>query len=120
MIHLLPVVVWRGAAAVLDWPPGLGEEGTNMQGPDKACSVLSRQMTLALRHGGLGFRMQSYELSDAAFVAGAGQADRNLKGRPTALCPLQGTPLAPEATCMNNTRSCADGPQLRRTCQQSS
>ena len=25
-----------------------------MQGPDKACSVLSRQMTLALRHGGWG------------------------------------------------------------------
>ena len=34
--------------------------------------------------------MQSDEVSDAAFGAGAGQAERNLKGRPAALCPLQG------------------------------
>ena len=45
---------------------------------------------LPLRHGGLGLHMQSDEVSDAAFVAGAGQAVRNLKGCPAALCPLQG------------------------------
>ena len=39
--------------------------------PDKACSTLGRQMMLPLRHGGLGLHMQSYEVSDAAFVAGA-------------------------------------------------
>ena len=32
--------------------------------------------------------MQSDEVSDAEFVAG--HAERNLKGRPAALCPLQG------------------------------
>ena len=47
-------------------------------------------MMLPLRHGGPGLYMQSGEVSDAAFVAGAGQAERNLKGRPAALCPLQG------------------------------
>ena len=61
-----------------------------MEGPDKACSALGRQMMLPLRHGGLGLYMQSDEVSDAAFVAGAGQAERNLKGRPAALCALQG------------------------------
>ena len=61
-----------------------------MEGPDKACSTLGRQMMLPLRHGGLGLHMQSDEVSDAAFVAGAGQAERNLQGRPAALCPLQG------------------------------
>ena len=45
---------------------------------------------LPLRHGGLGLHMQSDEGSDAAFVAGAGQAERHLKRRPAALCPLQG------------------------------
>ena len=44
---------------------------------------------LPLRHGGLGLHMQSDEVSDTAFVAGAGQAELNLKGRPAALCPLQ-------------------------------
>ena len=34
--------------------------------------------------------MQSDEASDSAFVAGTGQAERNLKGRPDAICPLQG------------------------------
>ena len=34
--------------------------------------------------------MQLDEVSDAAFVAGAGEAEHNLKGRPAALCPLQG------------------------------
>ena len=48
------------------------------------------QMMLPLRHGGIGLHMQSDEVSDAAFVAGAGQAERNLKGCPAALCPLQG------------------------------
>ena len=33
-------------------------------------------MTLPLRHGGLGLHMQSDEVSDAAFVAGAGEAER--------------------------------------------
>ena len=84
--------VWRAAAAVLDLPPGVGEYGADMEGPDKACSTLGRQMMLPLRHGGLGLHMhmQSDEVSDAAFVSGAGQAERNLKGRPAALCPLQG------------------------------
>ena len=36
--------VWRAAAAVLDLPSGVGEYGADMEGPDKACSTLSRQM----------------------------------------------------------------------------
>ena len=67
--------VW-GAAVVLDLPPGMGEYGADMDGP--------------LRHGGLGLRMQSEEVSNAAFVAGTGQAEHNLKGHPAVLCPLQG------------------------------
>ena len=43
-----------------------------------------------LRRGGLGMRMQSDEVSDAAFVAEAIKAERNLKGRPAALGSLQG------------------------------
>ena len=37
---------------------------------------MGRQMTLPLRHGGLGLHMQSDKVSDAAFVAGAGEAER--------------------------------------------
>ena len=48
------------------------------------------RLCFPLRHGGLGLDMQSDEVSDAAFVAGAGQAERNLKGRPASLYPLQG------------------------------
>ena len=65
-------------------------DGADIEGPDKACSTLGRQMMLPLRHGGLGLHMQSDRVSDAAFVAGVGQAERNLKGRSAALCPLQG------------------------------
>ena len=82
--------LWRAAAAVLDLPPRVGEYGADMEGPDKACSTLGRQMMLPLRHGGLRLHMQSDEVADAAFVAGAGQAECNLKGRLAALCPLQG------------------------------
>ena len=82
--------VWWAAAAVLDLPPGVGEYGADMEGPDKVCSKLGRQMMLPLRHGWIGLHMPSDEVSDAAFVAGAGQAELNLKGRPAALCPLQG------------------------------
>ena len=82
--------VWRAAAAVLELPQGVGDHGADMEGPNKACSTLGRQMMLPLRHGGLGLHMQSDEVSDAAFVAGAGQAERNLKGRPAALCRPQG------------------------------
>ena len=42
-----------------------------------------------LHDGGIGLHMQSDEVSDAAFFAGSGQAERNLKGRPAALCPQQ-------------------------------
>ena len=38
--------VWRAAAAVLDLPPRRGEYGADMEGPDKACSALGRQMML--------------------------------------------------------------------------
>ena len=78
--------VWQAAAAVLDLPPGVGEYGADMEGhhDDKACSGLGRQLMLPLRHGGIGLHMQSDEGSNAAFVAGAGQAERNLKGRPAA------------------------------------
>ena len=62
---------------------------TSQTGSDQH-SMLGRQMMLPLRHGGLGLYMQSDEVSDATSVAGAGQADCNLKGRPAALCPLQG------------------------------
>ena len=43
---------------MLDWPPGVGEYVADMEGPDKACGTLGRQMLLALRHGGLGLHMQ--------------------------------------------------------------
>ena len=82
--------VWRAAAGMLTLPPGVGEYGADMEGPDKACVTLGRQMMLPLLHGGLGLHTQSDEVSDATFVAGDGQADRNLKGRPAALCPLKG------------------------------
>ena len=81
--------VWRAAAAVLDLPDGVGEYGADVEGPDKACSTLGKQMMLSLRPGGRGLHMQADEVSDATFVAGAGQAERNLKGRPVVLCPLQ-------------------------------
>ena len=32
--------VWRAAAAVLDLPPGVGEYGADMEGPDMACNEL--------------------------------------------------------------------------------
>ena len=50
--------VWRAVAAVLDLCQGVGEYGADMEGPDKACSTLGRQMMLPLRHGGLGLDMQ--------------------------------------------------------------
>ena len=90
LMRRMHAAVWRGAAAVLDLPPGVGEYGANMEGPDKARSMLGGQMTPPLRHVGLGLRMQSGEVTDAALAAGAGQAERNLKGRPAALCSLQG------------------------------
>ena len=82
--------LWRAAAAVINLPLGVGEYDADMEGPDKACSTLGGQLMLLLRHGGLGLHMQSDEVSDAAFVAGASHAERNLKGRPAPLCPLQG------------------------------
>ena len=33
---------------------GVGEYGADIEGPDQACSTLGRQMTLPMRHGGLG------------------------------------------------------------------
>ena len=50
--------VWRGAAAVLDIPQGVGEDGADMEGPDKECSTLGRQTMRPLRHRGLGLHMQ--------------------------------------------------------------
>ena len=55
--------VWRAAAAVPDLPPWVAAYGADMEGPDKACSTLGRQMMLQLRHGGLGLHMQSEEVS---------------------------------------------------------
>ena len=60
-----------------------------MEGPDTACGGLGRQIH-PLRYGRLGLHMQSNEVSNAAIVDGAGQAARNLKGRPAVPCPLQG------------------------------
>ena len=50
MMHMrrTDATVWRGAAAVLDASPGMGEYGTNMEGPDKACTMLSGQMMFTL------------------------------------------------------------------------
>ena len=116
--------VWRAAAAVLDLPPGVGECGADMEGPDKACITLGWQMMLPLRHGWLGLHMQSDEVSDAAFVAGAGEAEPNLKRRPAAFCPLQGLVAPPcgggGAAFTHGTRSSANGTQQRRTCRRSS
>ena len=80
---------------VLGLSPGVGECGADMKGPDKVCSTLGWEKMLPLRHGGLGLHMPSDEAFDAALLAsGAGQAERNLKGRPAALCPLQGRSCA--------------------------
>ena len=46
--------MWRAATAVRDLPQGVGEYGAEMEGPDKSCSTLGRQMMLQLRLGGLG------------------------------------------------------------------
>ena len=72
--------VWRG------WQlfPGVVKYSTGLEGPDKASSMLGRQMMLPLQQRGRGLCMQSCEVSDATFVAGTGQAERNLKGRPAA------------------------------------
>ena len=74
---------------MLDLPKGVGEYDAYMEGHDKACSEQGRQMTFPVRHAGLGLHIQSDGVSDAAFVAGAVQAERNLKGRLVALCSLQ-------------------------------
>ena len=86
----MDAAVWRAAAAVLDLSQAVGEYGADKESPDKACRTLGRQMILPLLHGGLGLRMQSDKVSDAAFVAGAGQGECYVKGRPATLCPLQG------------------------------
>ena len=39
-IRRTDAAVWRGAAAVHDFPPGLGVYGADMEGPYKACSTL--------------------------------------------------------------------------------
>ena len=114
---------------MLDLPHRLGEYGAGMEGLDISCSALGRQMTLPLRLGGLGKHLQSDEVLDAAFVAGAGKAERNLKGRPAALCPLQGACGAsvrerwcslhaqpPHTTFTHSMRSSATGTQQRRPC----
>ena len=49
-----------------------------------------KQMSLPLRHVWLEFHMPSGDTSEAAFVTGGGQTDRNLKMCPAALWPLQG------------------------------
>lgn len=81
------------AATVLTITPPRGfpvEYGSSVEGPDKEPSRWD-WMALPLRHayGGLGLRMPLDEVSDAAFVAGAAQAERSLEGRPAAICPLQ-------------------------------
>ena len=73
------------AAAVLDLPPGVDEYGANIRSPDKACSTLDKHMMPPLRHGGPGMHIQLDEVPDASFVAGAGQAERNLEGSSCAL-----------------------------------
>ena len=52
--------------------------------------------------GGLGLHMQSDVVSDVAFVASAGQAERNQKGRPAALCLLQGACVAFVRECWSS------------------
>ena len=54
----------------------------------KESSWLGRQMKYPLRHGRPRLRIRSDEVSLAAFVAGAGPAERNLNARPVALCPV--------------------------------
>ena len=48
---------------------------------------MGTQMMLLCAMKGLGMRIQSDVVTDAAFVASASQAECNLKGRPAALCP---------------------------------
>ena len=52
LMRRVDAAVRRGAAAVLDFPPGVGEYIANREGLDKA--LLGRQRTIPLRHGGLG------------------------------------------------------------------
>ena len=61
-------------------PLGVGENCAYMEDLNTACSMLDRQMALPLRHERLGLRMHSDEVADAAFVAGAGQAEHKLTG----------------------------------------
>ena len=116
-------VSWR-AAAVLDVPPGVVEYATSMEGPDKVSSMLGRQILFLLRLSGLGLRMQPDEVLDAAFVASVGQPERNLKERPTARCPQEGTKRRlcgrSAAAATSGTQGSADGPQQPRTCHWSS
>ena len=65
--------------------------------------------------------MQSDEASNALCVAGAGQAERNLKGPPLRFAIRRGlaAPLCGRGggASMNRDRSSADGTQQRRICQ---
>ena len=58
--HMRPAdaAVWRAAPAVLNLPKEVGECGADKEGPDKACSMLGRQMMLPLCHGWLGLHIQ--------------------------------------------------------------
>ena len=83
------------------------------------CSMLGRQVTVPLCHGGVRLRGQVDEFSDAAFMAGSARAERGLTGGLTSLCPPQRggaasgvvPPLCGSGgtTSMNDVRSSAQG-----------
>ena len=71
---------------------GEGEYGADMEGPDKACSMLGRQMMLPLRGAKIA---HSVRHSLGRCVRGQRwPRKRKLKGRPAAICPLQGASCA--------------------------
>ena len=76
---------------------------------------------LPMRHGAWGLHMQSGNVLDAALVADAGQAERNLKGRPAALVICKGLAGPPcgsgGAASTHGTWSSASGTHWRKTCE---
>ena len=57
-IRRTDAALWQGLAAVVELPPGVGEYVADMKDPERACSTLSKEMTVPLCHGGLGLLIQ--------------------------------------------------------------
>ena len=69
--------ILAGAAVLLQLDPGEGPHGAAVA----ACPALM-QVTLAIRHGGFGFRATSPVEADAALLAGAAKAEAAMADTP--------------------------------------